>query len=181
MTAALLLMDYQGATCDVDDPLGADSGLAAEATRREVLRHAARCLDAARGAGMAVLHCHLAWDATYRRRTNRSAMFDQYERGGLMIEGSPEATIRAEVAPRAGEHVLAKSGVDPFVGTPLLGMLVAGGVSQLFLGGVATNFVVESAARHAGDLGFDVCVLEDLCSSFTQEAHDFAITTTLPA
>jgi hypothetical protein len=36
---------------------------------------------------------------------------------------------------------------------------------------VATEFVVEAAARHAADADFRVIVLEDCCAAFSDEAH----------
>ena len=37
--------------------------------------------------------------------------------------------------------------------------------------GVATEFVVEAAARHAADADFRVIVLEDCCAAFSDDAH----------
>jgi nicotinamidase-related amidase len=53
-------------------------------------------------------------------------------------------------------------------------------VDHVVLGGVATNLVVESTARHATDVGLQVTVLEDLCASFRPELHDFAIANLFP-
>jgi nicotinamidase-related amidase len=36
---------------------------------------------------------------------------------------------------------------------------------------VATEFVVEAAARHAADADFRVIVLGDCCAAFSDEAH----------
>jgi nicotinamidase-related amidase len=179
--AALLLLDFQAATCDPADPIAQETGLAAEAGRRDVIGAATNCLRAAREAGLTVVHSRLAWDAEYLRRTNRSAMMARFEEAGAMVVGSAETAFVPELEPRAGEVIVDKPGVDPLVATPLLAILRARSVGRLYLGGIATNFVVESAARHAGDLGFEVTVLEDLCSSFDQASHDFAITVTLPA
>jgi nicotinamidase-related amidase len=41
--------------------------------------------------------------------------------------------------------------------------------------GIATNFVVESAARYAADADYRVIVLEDCCASISVEAHDFVV------
>ena len=43
----------------------------------------------------------------------------------------------------------------------LLPLLAAWGAGEIAVAGVATNHVVESAARHAADLGFSVVVLEE--------------------
>ncbi len=76
--------------------------------------------------------------------------------------------------------MVTKTCVSPFVGTGLDDILRAHRVERLLLGGVATNFVVESAARHAGDSGYAVDVVEDLCAAHSEDLHRFAIERTLP-
>lgn len=178
--AALLLMDFQVAICGKGGALGERSGLTAHTAERGVLDLVSTCLRAARDADLPVLHARVAFDEAYTRRTNRSERFAGMEANRLLIEGSPDADFVAEAAPLAGETVVNKGCVNPFIGTTLEARLRALGVRELYLGGVATNFVVESAARHAGDSGFSVTVLEDLCASYNQEMHDFAIQRTLP-
>jgi nicotinamidase-related amidase len=102
------------------------------------------------------------------------------ERSRLLLEGSADAEFVPQATPIEGETVVNKGCVNPFIGTNLEQRLVTLGAGDLYLAGVATNFVVESAARHAGDSGFRVTVLEDLCAAYTQEMHEFAIKNTLP-
>ena len=97
-----------------------------------------------------------------------------------MLQGSPESEFVREARPLDGETIVEKGCVNPFIGTILSARLSALGVTDLYLAGVATNFVVESAARHAGDSGLQVTVLEDLCASYNQEMHEFAVKKTLP-
>lgn len=176
---ALLMLDYQVALCE-DGPHMRLPALVAEIQRRGVLDTAAKVLSAARAAGVPVFHVRLAFDPTFRLRTNRSARFDAYPESGAMKAGSPEAEIVASLAPQDGEPVVDKGCVDPFVGTPLREVLAAEGIDRIVIGGVATNLVVESTARHATDAGLNVTIVEDMCASFAQAAHEFAASTTLP-
>lgn len=176
---ALLLLDYQAAMCDAG-PLGRQPALAAQVAERNVLAQAGKTLAAARSTGILIVHVRLAFDPSYQLRTNRSARFNVYRDSKAMQVGSPEAAFMPEVAPLEAEPIISKGGVDPFIGTPLLEMLLGNGVGQVALAGVATNLVVESAARHAVDSGLDVVVLHDLCASFAADLHDFAALRTLP-
>jgi nicotinamidase-related amidase len=176
---ALLMLDYQVALCE-EGPLCRAAALAAAVRERGVLATAGRVLAAARDRGVPVYHVRLAFDPTFVLRTNRLPRFDTYVDGKAMIVGSPEAEFVADLAPRSGEPVVDKGCVDPFVGTPLRVALAADGITHVVLGGVATNLVVESAARHASDTGLQVSVVEDMCASFTAAAHAFAVSTTLP-
>lgn len=181
MTAstALIMLDYQVALCD-EGELCRAAPLAAQVRERDVVATARRVLDAARAAGVPVFHVRLAFDPTYVLRTNRLARFDAYPDSKAMLAGSPEAEIIAELTPIEGEPVVDKGCVDPFVGTPLRDVLAAEGISHIVLGGVATNLVVESTARHASDTGLQVSVVEDMCASFNPAAHDFAFANILP-
>lgn len=179
MTAALVLMDLQHGICRGD--LGRAAGLADQVAAREVLENAAAAVKSARVAGMTVVHVRVAFGPGYVDRLNRHARFARYEEKGLLADGTPDAELCAEVAAEPGELVVTKGCVDPFIGTPLLEHLIGRGVRAIHLGGVATHMVVESAARHACDSGFDVTVLSDLCAAHNDALHDHAIEFTLPA
>lgn len=170
---ALLLMDYQNAI--VKDMA------AAEAQRRDVLRHARECLDAARAHGVPVIFVRVGFDPKHSLRTSRSPRFEGFEQRGAMRLGAPDTEICEEVAPIEGEPIVTKGCVNPFIGTPLMELLIGRRAGELYLAGVATNFVVESTLRHAADSGFAVNVIEDCCCSATAEMHDWAIEKIFPA
>ncbi|MER6815420.1 cysteine hydrolase [Spirillospora sp. NPDC000708] len=178
-TKALLMLDYQVALCE-EGPHLRMPPLAAQIAERGVLGTAERVLAAARAAGTLVVHVRLAFDPSYRLRTNRLPRFDPYEEQRAMLADSPEAQIVKALAPADGEPVVDKGCVDPFVGTALRDVLAAEGVTEVVLGGVATNLVVESAARHASDSGLQVTVVEDMCASFRPDFHEFSVTNMLP-
>lgn len=178
-SSALVLLDYQVALCQIGPHCRAPA-LAEQVAQRGVLARAATVLATARQAGCFVLHVRLAFDPSFELRTNRTPRFDTYPADAAMVRGSAEAEIVAPVAPARGEPVLDKGCVDPFIGSPLAHVLHARGIRRVLFGGVATNLVVESAARHAADIGLRPVVIEDLCASFEADLHDFAISRTLP-
>jgi len=176
---ALLLLDYQVGLAQ-EGPHCLAPPLAAQVRVRGVIAAAAQVLDVARSVGLPVFHVRLAFDPTYRLRTNRLARFAGYQQNRTMLAGSPEAQIVADLAPLDGEPVIDKSCVDPFIGTPLREVFAAEGIRHVVLGGIATHLVVESAARHASDSGLQVSVVEELCAAPDQAVHAYACATTLP-
>ena len=176
---ALLLMDYQEAICRESGTIGA-SGCGAEVVRRGVLANAARVLARCRALGTPVIHVRVGFDPDYSNMTSASRRFQSMRKAGLLQDADPASAICGEVAPLPGEPVIRKGCVNPFVGTALQPLLTRLGVSELALGGVVTNHVVESAARFAADSGYAVTVLDDLCASYNEQLHDFAIKNTLP-
>ncbi|MEU6755242.1 cysteine hydrolase family protein [Streptomyces sp. NPDC046685] len=68
---------------------------------------------------------------------------------------------------RAGSLVITKSVNSAFYGTPDLAQwLTARGIGQLVVVGIQTNMCVETTARMAGNLGYDVIVPLDATHTF---------------
>lgn len=80
-----------------------------------------------------------------------------------------------------GDIVVTKHHWGAFTGTDLDLQLRRRGVTTIVLGGVATNFGVESTARSAWELSYDVVIAEDACTSRSEALHRFSIDTILPA
>lgn len=88
---------------------------------------------------------------------------------------SPWAAFLDPVAPRAGEIVLTKTCSNVFVGTNLDRVLRNLGVDRVLVVGFYTDQCIESAARDAADLGYDVTVIADACAALTAQTHDNAL------
>ena len=67
-----------------------------------------------------------------------------------------------------------------FYGTELDLQLRRRGIDTIVLGGIATNFGVESTARHAWELGYAVVLAGDLCTSMSAELHAMSMKYVMP-
>ena len=67
-----------------------------------------------------------------------------------------------------------------FYGTQLDLQLRRRGVKTIVIGGIATNFGVESTARDAWERNYQLVFAEDAMSGISAEAHQFAIATIFP-
>jgi nicotinamidase-related amidase len=85
----------------------------------------------------------------------------------------PELIPEAGFQP--GDILVTKRSWGAFGGTGLESLLRERGVRTVVIGGIATNFGVESTARAAKDLGFAVVLPEDAMTSLSAEAHQFAV------
>lgn len=74
-----------------------------------------------------------------------------------------------------GDLVVTKRQWGAFFGTGLDLQLRRRGIKTIVLGGIATNFGVESTARHAWEHGYDVVIAEDLCATVSETLHTMAI------
>jgi nicotinamidase-related amidase len=86
----------------------------------------------------------------------------------------------AEGLAAPGDLYVRKRQWGAFYGTDLDLVLRRRGIETIALGGVATNFGVESTARDARERGYAVVLLEDACATMSAELHDLAIRSILP-
>lgn len=87
----------------------------------------------------------------------------------------PEAVHLADEAQvQATDHVVTKRQWGAFYGTDLEQLLRRRGIKTIILGGISTNYGVESTARAAFDRGFELLFAEDAMSSMSAEAHQFS-------
>jgi len=180
MKSALLLLDLQNEMVAYEGKVGAH-GLAAIVEERGVLVNARRCLEAARAAGIAVVHVRLGFRPDYADCLSVAARIGGLKANLAAIVGEFGTEFHPEVAPIDGEMVITKQCVNPFFNTGLMTWLMQNGIKRLYLGGVATHLVVESTARFADDAGFAPVVIEDICAAPNPALHDHFITMIAPA
>jgi nicotinamidase-related amidase len=75
---------------------------------------------------------------------------------------------------------VAKHQWGAFFGTDLDVQLRRRGIKSIVLGGIATNFGVESTAEQAWERGYEVIIAKDATSSRTVEMYTFSIQSILP-
>ncbi|MGY6157799.1 isochorismatase family protein [Paraburkholderia strydomiana] len=86
----------------------------------------------------------------------------------------PELTRDAE------DHLVTKQTWGAFPGTALESWLRSQGVTQIVLAGIATSIGVESTAREAHALGFNVTLAVDAMTDLSAEAHDNSVSRIFP-
>lgn len=93
----------------------------------------------------------------------------------LAVPGSKEAEFLPEVAPVGDEIVLGKTASGVFNATNLHYILKNLAIDSLYITGVYTNECVSTTVRDACDLGFNVTLLEDGCTTVTPQLQEFTI------
>ena len=87
----------------------------------------------------------------------------------------PNWSQLAEGLAAPGDIHIVKRQWGAFYGTGLDLQLRRRGVRTVVVGGIATNFGVESTVRCAWEHGYDVVVAEDACATMSPELHEMAI------
>jgi nicotinamidase-related amidase len=150
-TTALIVIDLQKgiATIPTVHPMG------------KIIARAARLADAFRERGLPVVLVNVAGMAPGRTDAGRPK-----------FAFPPDWTeFVAELAQQPGDHVVTKQRVGAFHGTDLDSYLRGRGVTQVVVLGVATSFGVESTARSAYDLGYNVTLVVDAMTDRDADAH----------
>ena len=141
----------------------------------EILRDATpqvqRLLAVCRQKGVEVIHIRVA-ELT---DDSRDVGWKQVVRGLAVPKQSKEAELLEEVKPVGDEIVVSKSSSGAFATTNIDRILRNMGITDLLFTGTSTGGCVESTARDAVDLGYDVTVVDDACADSTRRAHRLAL------
>jgi nicotinamidase-related amidase len=81
--------------------------------------------------------------------------------GHRLEPGTSGWPLRPEIAPQAGDPVIHKRASDAFFETTLAAQLTAAAIQQLVICGCMTQYCVDTTARRAVSLGYDVVLAAD--------------------
>jgi nicotinamidase-related amidase len=170
MKTVLIAMHYQN---EVFDPRGKIKvGIAAEDPNRAALKqNAARLLAGARRQGIPVISVRIAFLPGHADVIRNCRIFRDVVTNDAMVEGSWGAAFHEGLGPLGDEFVVKHSRVNAFYGSQLEEILRVLKAERLIMAGVATNSVVETSARHAADMGYEVIVASDACSCGRPDLH----------
>lgn len=170
--AALIVIDMQRDFCS-EGGYAARAGLDVQRLSGPIAR-IRRLLDAARAAGMMVLHtreghlpdlsdCPPAKLA--RSRAAGAEIGSAGPLGRLLVRGEYGHDIIDELRPLPHEPVIDKPGYGAFHATSLQALLEARAITTLVLCGVTTEVCVHSTLREAVDRGYRCVLVGDACAA----------------
>ena len=136
----------------------------------EVVRQASALADAFRRHGLPVVLVNVTGGAPGRAEQARPR--------GPFPEGF--ADLAPELNRQPQDHLVTKQTWGAFTGTDLAAHLHGLGVTQVVLAGVATSIGVESTARYAYELGFNVALAVDAMTDLNPDAHTNSVTRIFP-
>jgi len=159
-TTALVMIDLQHGI--VSRPVAPYSGA-------QVVANAKPLADALRARGGTVVWVHVLLNELLALPADAP---------GRTPDTPPAPAEASELVPEIGAQpedvIIAKRQWGAFYGTDLEQQLRRRGIDTIVIGGIATNFGVESTARAAFDLGFKLVFVEDATSGLNEEMHHFS-------
>ncbi len=136
----------------------------------EILARAVTLAEAFRARGLPVVLVDVAGGSPGRVEQARSF-------AGLPADWRD---LPPELGPAPGDIRVTKHGWGAFTGTGLEARLRAEGVTEVVVCGIATSIGVESTARQAHELGFNVAIVTDAMTDMFADAHAHALTRIFP-
>ena len=136
----------------------------------EIIKNAAALAEAFRRHGLPVVLVNV--DGVPPGRTEQVSSVAKLPAG--WTELVPELNRQPE------DHAVTKRNWGAFTNTDLEAHLKNLGVTQVVIAGVATSIGVESTARHARELGFNVTLATDAMTDRDPDAHFNSVTRIFP-
>jgi nicotinamidase-related amidase len=135
-----------------------------------VVSNSAALVDAFRGHGLPVVLVNVTGAPAGRTEHGGS--------GGARPEGWD--ILIDELNQQPTDHLVTKRTRGAFTGTDLERYLKDNGVTQVVVTGVATGSGVESTARHAHELGFNVTLATDAMTDMNADVHENSVARIFP-
>jgi nicotinamidase-related amidase len=177
---AIVLIEYQNEFTSEGGVL--HPAVAGVMERTGMLANTTALVDAARRAGVTVMHAPISFADGYAELSRHPyGILKGVVDGKAFVKGTWGAAIVDDLAPAKGDIVIeGKRGLDTFASTNLDFILRGKGTDTIVLGGFLTNCCVESTMRTGYEHGFRVITLTDCTAATSQEAHDNAIAHDFP-
>ena len=144
--------------------------LVAPQVAAQVVQHASALAAAFRRHGLPVVLVNVAGAAPGRSEQMRS----------LSELPTGWTDLVAELDQQPQDHLVTKYSWGAFTNTDLQAFLQQQGVTQLVLAGVSTSIGVESTARAAYELGFNLTLALDAMTDSNPYAHQHSVTRIFP-
>jgi nicotinamidase-related amidase len=140
-------------------------------------------LNAARAAGMAVIHVQVGFRPGLPEVSDRNKLLGAIKASKPHQEffQGPSGEIHPVLGPKPDDIVVVKHRVSAFAGTDLNMILRAREIHMIVMFGIATSGVVLSTLLEASDADYRLVVIEDCCADLDMELHSALIKRLFPA
>jgi gluconolactonase len=172
--SALIIQDLQNDVI-IEGGAFADSGAPAHAKSQNVVENVKRLADAARGAGMPVIHVHYIVEEGAPGLKQNAPLFVGVKDANALVRGTWGAAPADGLEPQPGDHLVEKMRMNGFYDTRLDILLRGLGAETIVITGAWTNMSIEHTARHGADAGYEVIVVSDGTSTTGDEWQNAAL------
>ncbi len=172
--SALIIQDLQN---DVIIAGGAfaESGAPDHATQQNVVENVRGLAEAARAAGVPVVHVWYLVEPGAPGLKQNAPLFQGVKGANALVRGTWGAAPAEGLEPQGDDFVVEKMRMSAWQGTRLENLLRGLDRDTVIVTGAWTNMSIEHTARTGADMGFFMVVPEDGCSTMNADWHDASI------
>ncbi|AJC48997.1 cysteine hydrolase [Allofrancisella guangzhouensis] len=139
--------------------------------KNDVIENANLAIDKARINNIQIIHVKVGFSANYIECPNNSPIFSNAKQYNALELGKWGTEIYSQIDVKANDHILIKHRISAFYNTDLECVLRANNIKDIIIMGVSTDMAVELTAREAHDRDYNVTVIEDACTTYSEAAH----------
>ena len=171
---ALVIQDMQNDVV-MEGGAFAESGSPTHAKEQNVIANLVDLAAACRAKGVPVIHVWYIVEPGAPGLALNAPLFQGLKEANAMERGTWGAAPVDGLEAQPGDFVVEKTRMSGWQGTNLQNLLVGLGRDTVIVTGAWTNMSVEHSARTGADIGYNIVVPEDGCSTMNAEWHNASI------
>jgi gluconolactonase len=179
-TTAMIIQDLQNDVITEGGAFAGDGG-AEHARSQNVVENVARLAQAARSAGVPIIHVHYVVDPGAPGLKQNAGLYRAVKEANALVRDTWGAAAAEGVEPQEGDLIVQKMRTSAFYNTRLMTLLQGFGTESVIVTGAWTHMSIEHTARYGADAGYRMIVARDGCSSINDEWHNAALSYALTA
>ncbi len=163
------------------DAFSSDSSWSRQFAIKPALDSVNGFLDSARKRDWRVIQAPLAWtEDVPATALSETGYFRQLRQNNALKAGTAGAELMTDMVSETDVILTERPSLNAFYGTELQAVLIKHDIQKLLILGGVANADLDSTARMAVELDFDVTVAGDLVSAFSKQDIDNIMKITLP-
>jgi len=171
---ALVIQDMQNDVV-MEGGAFAESGSPAHAKEQNVISNLVDLAATCRAKGVPVIHVWYIVEPGAPGLALNAPLFQGLKEANAMERGTWGAAPVDGLEAQPGDYVVEKTRMSGWQGTNLQNLLVGLGRDTVIVTGAWTNMSVEHSARTGADIGYNMVVPEDGCSTMNADWHNASI------
>jgi ureidoacrylate peracid hydrolase len=163
-------MDIMNELIDPKAKIGSE-GFAGHAIKTNIVNNTYEALEYARKNNIMVIFVNVGFTEGYRELPKNSKLFKKLEKDNLLLLNEKGTEFPDKLKRIDGELFISKNRINSFYGTNLDLVLRTNHITDLYLSGIATEFVILSTALSAHDYDYRVNIIRQCISSSSEATH----------
>lgn len=170
-----LALHYQNENCHPDGkiPYGVSPDM--QAWREQMLAAAGRLAGAAREHDITIMHVRLQTQPGQVDVIDNCPIFGVFKQVNAWAIDSWGAQFIDGLGPQPGDYVVSHGRNSAFYGSRVEAHMANLKPDWLIVSGVSTAYVVETTVRDAADIGYNLVIAHDACSTFRKDFHEASL------